>query len=207
MIKLRPSCTSPWEGCRPSSWVIDALVGKLSIKQELYRLDVYGRVANRQNRGLTEVGSLDRYNFQNTIIWSQSMPQCVKNSQNCVARKEPPQWSMMVEMLRSGDVFPPYLNLDDSILSKEPWILESVCKLLISISSIGQKVAWKWVTQHDNDPKHSSKMTEEWLAIKWIRTLDLPSQTQLNLKQALHARWWVLRRVGTNPKTQMGETG
>uniref|UniRef100_A0A3B4TRY4 Transposase Tc1-like domain-containing protein n=1 Tax=Seriola dumerili TaxID=41447 RepID=A0A3B4TRY4_SERDU len=67
--------------------------------------------------------------------------------------------------------------------------------LLPSVKQL--KLGRKWIMQQDNDPKHSSKTTKEWLQRKRIRTLDWPSQSpDLNpiemlwrdLKKMVHAR-------------------
>ncbi|KAK3561446.1 hypothetical protein QTP86_002827 [Hemibagrus guttatus] len=59
------------------------------------------------------------------------------------------------------------------------------------------KLGQKWVMQQDNDPKHFSKSTKEWLKRKRFHTLDWPSQSPdinpiemlwLDLKWAVHAR-------------------
>ncbi len=34
-----------------------------------------------------------------------------------------------------------------------------------------------WVFQHDNDPKHTTKATKEWLKKKHIKVLEWPSQS------------------------------
>ena len=39
------------------------------------------------------------------------------------------------------------------------------------------KLVWKWVTQQDNDPKHSSKSTTECLKKKIIKALQWSSQS------------------------------
>ncbi len=59
------------------------------------------------------------------------------------------------------------------------------------------KLKHTWVMQQDNDPKHTSKFTSEWLKKNKIKLLDWPSQSpDLNpiemlwhdLKQSIHAR-------------------
>ncbi|MBN3294719.1 TCB1 transposase, partial [Polypterus senegalus] len=59
------------------------------------------------------------------------------------------------------------------------------------------KLKRSWVLQQDNDPKHTSKSTSEWLKKNKMKTLEWPSQSpDLNpiemlwhdLKKAVHAR-------------------
>ncbi len=39
------------------------------------------------------------------------------------------------------------------------------------------KMGRGWVFQHDNDPKHTARITEEWLCKKQIKVLVWPSQS------------------------------
>ncbi len=39
------------------------------------------------------------------------------------------------------------------------------------------KMGHGWVFQHDNDPKHTTKATKEWLKKKHIEVLEWPSQS------------------------------
>ncbi len=39
------------------------------------------------------------------------------------------------------------------------------------------KMGRGWVFQHDNDPKHTTKATKEWLKKKHIKVLEWPSQS------------------------------
>ncbi len=44
------------------------------------------------------------------------------------------------------------------------------------------KMGRGWVFQHDNDPKHTARATEEWLRKKHFKVLEWPSQSpDLNL--------------------------
>jgi len=39
------------------------------------------------------------------------------------------------------------------------------------------KMGQGWVFQHDNDPKHTARITKEWLSKKHIKALVWPSQS------------------------------
>lgn len=47
--------------------------------------------------------------------------------------------------------------------------------LLPSVRAL--KMSRGWIFQHDNDPKHTAKMTKEWLCKKNIKVLEWPSQS------------------------------
>ncbi|KAI4883362.1 hypothetical protein NFI96_029391, partial [Prochilodus magdalenae] len=48
-------------------------------------------------------------------------------------------------------------------------------KLLPSVRAL--KVGRGWVFQHDNDPKHTARITKEWLRKKHVMVLEWPSQS------------------------------
>ncbi|KAI4882123.1 hypothetical protein NFI96_004791, partial [Prochilodus magdalenae] len=48
--------------------------------------------------------------------------------------------------------------------------------LLPSVRAL--KIGRGWVFQHDNDPKHTARITKEWLRKKHIRVLEWPSQSR-----------------------------
>ncbi|KAI4898613.1 hypothetical protein NFI96_006393 [Prochilodus magdalenae] len=47
--------------------------------------------------------------------------------------------------------------------------------LLLSVRAL--KMGRGWVFQHDNDPKHTARITKEWLRKKHIKDLEWPSQS------------------------------
>ncbi len=81
--------------------------------------------------------------------------------------------------------------LYQKILKENVWL--SVCDL---------KLKRTWVMQQDNDPKHTSKATSEWLKKNIIKVLEWPNQSPYlnliemlwyDLKQSFHA--WNLSSV------------
>ncbi|KAK3551569.1 hypothetical protein QTP70_019797 [Hemibagrus guttatus] len=76
-------------------------------------------------------------------------------------------------------------------------VYQKILKENVRPSVCDLKLKRTWVLQQDNDPKHTSKSTSEWLKKNKIKTLEWPSQsTDLNpiemlwhdLKKVVHAR-------------------
>ncbi len=78
----------------------------------------------------------------------------------------------------------------------EPWILHSIRKENVRPSVCDLKLKRTWVMQQDNDLKHTSMSTSEWLKKNKIKVLEWPNKNlDLNLiemlwhdlKQSFHA--------------------
>ncbi len=76
-------------------------------------------------------------------------------------------------------------------------LYQKILKENVRTSVCDLKLKHTWVMQQDNDPKHTSKSTSEWLKKNKIKVLEQPSQSpDLNpiemlwhdLKQSIHAR-------------------
>ncbi|KAK3552485.1 hypothetical protein QTP86_012155 [Hemibagrus guttatus] len=76
-------------------------------------------------------------------------------------------------------------------------VYQKILKENVQTSVCDLKLKRTWVLQQDNDPKHTSKSTSEWLKKNKMKTLEWPSQSpDLNpiemlwhdLKKVVHAR-------------------
>ncbi len=83
-------------------------------------------------------------------------------------RTPSPPSNMEVETLCFGGVFL-LRGQDNCTTSKGRWTGPCTAGAL--------KMGRGWVFQHDNEPKHTAKVTKEWLKKKHIKVLEWPSQS------------------------------
>ncbi len=86
-------------------------------------------------------------------------------------------------------------GIDNCTASKGRWT--GPCTVRARALKIGRG----WVFQHDNDPKHTAKLTKEWLKKEHIKVLEWPSQPpHLNPIENLwrELKVWVAKRQPWN---------
>ena len=170
-----------------------------TIRRKLNRHDIHGRVA-RKKPLLSRKNKAARFNFARehldkpeafwkSILWTdESKIELFGHNQNChVWRKANTafQEKNLLPTVKQGGgnvkvwgsfsaSGPGRLHIIQGNMNSHAYqqILDQ--NLLPSVREL--KLGRKWVLQQDNDPKHTSKTTKEWLKRKRIHTLDWPSQ-------------------------------
>ncbi len=102
----------------------------------------------------------------------------VKPTQDFIKRTSYRQSNMVVVVWWSGAALQ-LQDLDDLPWLMEPWILHSqkILKENVPPSVCVLKLKRTWVIQQNNDPKHTSKSSSEWLKKTKIMVLEWPSQS------------------------------
>ncbi len=84
--------------------------------------------------------------------------------------------NMEVETLCFGGIFL-LRGHDNCTTSKRRWMGPCTVRARALKPARTLKIVRRWVFQHDNDPKHTTKATKKWLKKKQIKVLEWPSQS------------------------------
>ncbi len=87
-----------------------------------------------------------------------------------------PPSNMEVETLSFGGVFL-LRGQDTDTALKWRWMGSCNVRARVLKPASALKMGHGWVFQHDNDPKHTTQATKEWLKKKSIKVLEWPSQS------------------------------
>ena len=91
------------------------------------------------------------------------------------------QWNMVVAASCYGGVFQ-LQGQDDWLQLKERWMYKyrDILEENLFQSALNLRLGRRFTFQQDNDPKHTAKITKEWLRNNSVTILDWPSQSPEN---------------------------
>lgn len=83
---------------------------------------------------------------------------------------------IMMHNATFGENQPPLISANTSYYRAQWWWPEDLVKPNVQWLKIG----WQWLMLRDNDLRHGSKSTTEWLKQEWIKVLQWPGQKGLH---------------------------
>ncbi|KAK3524910.1 hypothetical protein QTP86_011512 [Hemibagrus guttatus] len=176
----------PFKGLAGVFWIIVLLQNPSSLQLEVTNLLIYQ--SGKGYKAISKALGLPRTTVR-AIIYKWRKHGTVENLPRSGRQtKITPRAQRQLIQEVTKDPTTTSKELQASLASVKESVRPSVCDL---------KLKRTWVLQQDNDPKHTSKSTSEWLKKNKMKTLEWPSQSpDLNpiemlwhdLKKVVHAR-------------------